>query len=87
MARKIKVNRRFYRPLNGALTDSQFQRLKTGLKSRYRFWIRFPHRETVFWNTRMRAVRVDFLEGITNREHIMDMVAGYIFGFFEALDV
>lgn len=86
MARKVaQFKSWYYQPRNGALTPAQFQHLKELLKVRFRFWIRFPYRETVFWSRKFKAVRVDFCSADPNPEQTRDRVSEFIWGYFEGL--
>ena len=86
MARKVtQFKSWYYQPRYGALTPAQFQRLKARLKVRFRFWIRYPHRETVFWSKRFKAVRVDFCRADPEPEWTRARVSEFIWGYFEGL--
>lgn len=76
----------YHRPLNGAMSKSDFIRLRFGLMVEFRFWLGGA-RPNVYWSRRYKAVAIRLRKGTVNHELVKANISYYIFGFFEALDL
>ena len=64
------------------MTEAQFEKLKAGLKSHFRFSLNFAT-ETVWYNAETQILTVYVSKGI--KQEIRDLLSVYVNGFSQAI--